>query len=74
MFNTTFSMGAFVQYSSVDHGVTSNVRFRYNPGEGIDVYVVYDEGRNTDRFRISPTLPLLTGRTSLVKYSHTFEI
>jgi hypothetical protein len=40
MLSTTMSLGAFVQYSSVDNAVSTNVRFRYNPREGVDFYVV----------------------------------
>ena len=74
MFSTTVSVGAFAQYSSDDNTVTTNVRFRYNPREGIDLYVVYDEGRNTDRFRKTPTFPQFSNRTLLLKYSHTFGL
>jgi hypothetical protein len=74
MFSTTVSMGAFAQYNSDDNTVTTNFRFRYNPREGIDLYVVYDEGRNTDRFQKIPALPEFSNRTLLLKYSYTFGL
>ncbi len=73
MFSTRFSAAAFVQYSTVENAVSANVRLRYNPREGIDLYIVYNDGWNTDRFREIPSLPLSTGRTLLVKYTYTFN-
>jgi hypothetical protein len=73
MLSTKFSAAAFVQYSTVENAVSTNVRLRYNPREGIDLYVVYNDGWNTDRFGELPTLPLSTGRTLLVKCTYTFN-
>ncbi|HEX7069239.1 MAG TPA: DUF5916 domain-containing protein, partial [Rhodothermales bacterium] len=56
--NTKLSASAFVQYSSAADALITNVRLRYNPREGVDLYLVYNEGLNTDRFREDPTLPL----------------
>jgi hypothetical protein len=41
MFSTKLSLSAFVQYNSAINQVISNVRFRYNPKEGTDLYVVF---------------------------------
>ena len=72
--NTKVSANAFVQYNSAADVVTSNVRFRYNFAEGNDLWIVYNEGRNTDRYRDRPILPVTSGRTLLLKYTHTFKI
>ena len=71
-FNTRLSTSAFIQFNSADHEAGVNLRLRYNPREGTDLYLVYNEGFNTDRRRESPVLPLTDNRTVLLKYSTTF--
>jgi hypothetical protein len=73
-FNTQVSTNAFVQYNSATDSFSANIRFRYNFREGNDLWVVYNEGLNTDRFAASPHLPLSDSRTFLVKYTHTFAM
>ena len=70
--NTKLSLNAFVQYNTAADIVASNIRFRYNMAEGNDLWVVYTENLNTDRFRDSPALPVSRNRTLLLKYTHTF--
>jgi hypothetical protein len=70
---TTTSLAAFVQYNTAIDRIITNVRFRYNPREGNDFYIVYDEGLNTDLRRVTPELPYSTGRTLLLKYTYTFR-
>jgi len=72
MFNTKLSASAFIQYSSADDNIISNFRLRYNPREGNDFYIVYNEGTNTDLDRELPTLPRMSDRTLLLKYTYTF--
>jgi hypothetical protein len=72
--NTKVSANAFVQYNSAAALATTNLRFRYNFAEGNDLWIVYNEGLNTDRYRGVPTLPLTSDRTLLVKYTHTFRL
>ena len=74
MFSPALSMTAFVQYNSAADMVINNIRFRYNPREGNDLYLVYDEGYNTDRERMIPALPQSQNRTLLIKYSYTFSL
>lgn len=71
--NTKLSTNAFLQLNSAAQGVFANVRFRYNFREGCDLWVVYNEGLNTDRDRITPTLPPTDNRTVLIKYTYTFS-
>jgi len=73
MLSTKFSAAAFVQYSSADKALTANVRIRYNPREGTDLYIVYDDGANTHRLSQAPMLPRSMGRTLLLKYTYTFN-
>ena len=69
---TKTSLSAYVQYNTAIDKVVTNLRFRYNPREGNDFYIVYDEGLNSDLARETPRLPLSSGRTVLLKYTYTF--
>lgn len=64
------STAFFVQYTSAADLLTLNARLRYNRREGQDLYLVYNDGVNTDRSAFEPQLPVSAGRTLLVKYSH----
>ena len=55
--NKKVSTNAFLQYNSAASLATANVRFRYNFGEGNDLWIVYNEGFNLDRERTVPVLP-----------------
>lgn len=74
MFSTSLSFSSFIQFNNADHNVLANLRLRYNPREGNDFYVVYNEGRNTSLNREEPHLPSLSNRTILVKYTYTFTV
>ena len=73
MLNTRLSSAAFLQYSSASDRVSGNIRFRFNPREGDDLYVVYNLGLNTDRFEYSPIPPMLDHHVLMIKYSRTFD-
>ncbi|UCH63087.1 MAG: carbohydrate binding family 9 domain-containing protein [Fidelibacterota bacterium] len=70
--NTSLSLNAFIQYNSAADAIGINTRLRYNPREGTDLYLVYNEGLNTDRYGSNPVPPLSSSRTILLKYSTTF--
>lgn len=72
-FNTELSLSSFVQYSNAAERITSNVRLRYNPRQGNDLYLVYNEGLNTGRGDALPRRPLSQQRTILLKYTYTFN-
>jgi hypothetical protein len=74
MLSTKLSLSAFVQYNSAINKVLSNIRFRYNPKEGTDLYVVFNEGRNTMLEREVPTLPVYDARNITVKFTYTFGV
>jgi hypothetical protein len=74
MFTTRLSISSFVQFNSADHNIIANLRLRYNPREGNDFYIVYNEGRNNDLNREIPPLPSLNDRTLLIKYTYTFSV
>ncbi|MFK7843839.1 MAG: DUF5916 domain-containing protein [Rhodothermales bacterium] len=77
--NTKVSLSAFLQYSTASDLITTNVRFRYNFREGNDLWLVYNEGSNTDRERDfeldrnRPILPTRNNRILLLKYTYTFK-
>jgi len=73
-FSTKTSTAAFVQYNSAQDVVAINFRFRYNPSEGTDLYLVWNEDLNSDRLTRTPSPPLSQNRTLLVKYSRTFTL
>jgi hypothetical protein len=73
MLSTEFSATAFIQYNSAINAVIANIRLRYNPREGIDLYLVYNEGLNTNRYRQDPILPFTSNRTVMLKYTYTFN-
>lgn len=72
MLNTKFTVSAFSQYNSQANGIVSNLRIRYNPREGNDLYIVFNEATNTNRDRLNPILPFTNNRTLLLKYTYTF--
>jgi hypothetical protein len=70
--NKSLSANAFIQYSSDLNQLSSNFRFRFNPSEGVDLYIVYNEGINTSLNREFPPLPRSLGRSILIKFNYTF--
>jgi len=74
MFSTRLSLSAFIQYNSDSHKVGSNIRFRYNPREGNDLWLVYNDRVNTDLNREIPYRPRMAGRTIMLKYTYTFRL
>jgi hypothetical protein len=74
MMTTRLSASAFIQYNSAENGVLTNFRLRYNPGEGNDFFIVFNEGRNTYRDIENPRLPLFNNRSILLKYTYTFTL
>lgn len=68
------SGNAFVQYNSTTHRVDVNARFRYAFAEGTDLWLVYNEGLDTDR-AVAPgseLSPFSLARTFVVKFTRTF--
>lgn len=72
--NDKLSLVSLAQYNSAIDRIISNVRFRFNPSEGHDLYIVYDEDINTNRHQKYPTMPSSNSRTIMLKYSYTFKI
>ncbi len=74
MLNTKFSVNAFMQYNKSAHEIITNFRIRYNPKEGNDLYLVFNEGQNTDLTREVPNLPVYYSRAVMIKYTYTFNL
>ena len=67
--DTRFSMSSFIQYNSATQRVGINVRFRYNPRDGNDLYLVYNENLEVD----GGDSPWVENRTVLLKFTYTFQ-
>jgi hypothetical protein len=74
MLNTELSVSAFIQLNSAADIVVGNFRLRFNPKEGNDLYIVYNENLNRERNREIPVLPLIENRTIALKYTYTFNL
>ncbi len=74
MLNTKLSLNSFIQYNSTTGTVLGNIRFRYNPREGNDLYIVYNDDMNTDLYHEVPVLPRSNFHTIILKYTYTFNV
>ena len=70
--NTKLSIAAFLQYNSLEKVFIPNIRLRYNPREGNDLYLVFNDILNSNRDRREPELPFSDNRAVVVKYTYTF--
>lgn len=71
-FTTKLSLLMFFQYSSSEKFGVNNIRFRYNPREGNDLYIVYNGDYNTNLTRKYPELPFMNRNLFTIKYTYTF--
>ncbi|OGD11983.1 MAG: hypothetical protein A2Y86_01785 [Candidatus Aminicenantes bacterium RBG_13_62_12] len=69
-----FSAIAFVQYNSADRAAVANIRLRFNPREGNDLYLVINETFNTRLSHGAPRRPAYSDRAVMLKYSYTFSL
>jgi hypothetical protein len=75
MYNTKLSISSFVQYNNVNSIIIGNLRLRYNPREGNDFYLVYNEIRPSSNYSFgSASHVSFLNRMILLKYVHTFKI
>ncbi|MFN2566345.1 MAG: DUF5916 domain-containing protein [Gemmatimonadaceae bacterium] len=68
------SGNAFVQFNSTTGALDVNLRLRYAFAEGTDLWLVYNEGLDTDRPDAIvgvPRSPVSLSRALIVKYTHT---
>jgi hypothetical protein len=71
--NVKVSISGFVQFNSLQNISMINFRLRYNPADGNDLYLVYNEVLNNGQPSDAAELPLSDSRTIMVKYVHTFK-
>ncbi|MCJ7680443.1 MAG: carbohydrate binding family 9 domain-containing protein, partial [Candidatus Aminicenantes bacterium] len=71
--STAFTASALIQYNSAIVAAIANIRLRYNPREGTDLYLVINESFYTDRNKGIPPLPPYGSRAVMIKYSTTFN-
>jgi hypothetical protein len=75
MFSTKLSASAFVQFNTANEVFIGNFRIRYNPREGNDLYLVYNDSRS---FMVAddtlPMPPSYYNRAIMLKYTHTFRL
>jgi hypothetical protein len=74
MLDTRLSVNTYIQFNTDVNEIMTNLRLRYNPKEGNDFYIVFNEGRNTNITREVPNLPVYDVRSVLVKYTYTFSL
>ena len=72
--DTRWSLSSLLQLNSAADAGLANLRLRYNPREGSDLYLVVNWGFNTDRLRASPARPFTSQRAVLAKYTYTFTL
>ena len=72
MFSTKLSTSLLVQFVNTEEEMITNFRIRYNPREGNDFYLVFNEFRALSGKNEIPAIPSFFNRTVMVKYTHTF--
>ncbi|MDF1574085.1 MAG: DUF5916 domain-containing protein [Bacteroidales bacterium] len=74
MYSTRLSISTFVQLNNGNNAFIGNFRIRYNPREGNDFYLVYNEYRGFMQPGSIPEPPSCYSRALLLKYTHTFRM
>jgi hypothetical protein len=74
MLNTKISASSYIQFNENDNLVVTNFRLRYNPADGNDFYLVFNDLRNISDSQAGIKTPAYLNRTLLLKYTHTFRL
>lgn len=72
--STKVALKLYMQIDNINHSISGNFRFRYNPHEGTDLYIVINQGQNTDIERLDPHLPRINNQEVTVKFVKTFGL
>ncbi len=72
--STKLSVKLLGQYDDQSATFGGNLRVRYNPKEGTDLYIVYNSTFNSNRLDAKPILPYIEQQGLIVKYSLTFGL
>lgn len=73
-FTTKVALKFYVQYDDLTDQLSSNLRFRYNPSEGTDLFIVFNQGTNTNLTRLDPHLPVIDNQAVTLKFIKTFAL
>jgi hypothetical protein len=73
-FSSTLSCKLLSQFDQLNHSISSNLRFRYNPREGTDLYIVFNQGVNSNTSRLTPHLPIVNNQALIIKFLKTFTL
>ncbi len=71
MFSTRLSASLLAQYSNTTGTVSFSSRLRYNPREGVDLWLVYDEVNARSGRTVPLNLARVDGRSMMVKLTYT---
>jgi len=71
-FSPKASLNTYIQYDTRSDKGGFNLRFRYNPTEGTDLYLVYNLNANTNRDALMPRQPFAETQVFVLKFSKTF--
>ncbi|HOF20385.1 MAG TPA: DUF5916 domain-containing protein [Bacteroidales bacterium] len=74
MFSTRLSATLIVQYVNTYGDLLTNFRLRYNPKEGNDLYLVFNDNRSLSQKESGPEYPRFFNKTAMLKYVHTFSL
>lgn len=70
-FTPRMFVGALVQYNSNNHSVSTNARMRWEYRPSSDLFIVYNDGRDTTA---TGRFPVLQNRTFTIKVTRFFRM
>lgn len=73
-FSSKFSVKLFTQYEDLSNEVSSNLRLRYNPKEGTDLFIVFNQGLNTNRNIYNPHKSTISQQAVTIKFIKTIGV
>ncbi|MFN0274823.1 MAG: DUF5916 domain-containing protein [Chitinophagales bacterium] len=73
-FSSAASLKILAQFDDISNTFGGNVKFRYNPREGTDLYIVWNQNLNTLIPPGEPALPALDSQGVTVKFVHTISL
>jgi hypothetical protein len=62
-------VSALLQYNSTNNSLGANVRLRWEYQPGSELFVVYNEQRDT----LTPRMPVLQNRALIIKFNRLFR-
>ncbi|GAB5398466.1 MAG: hypothetical protein Aureis2KO_00510 [Aureisphaera sp.] len=70
-FSSKSNLNSYFQYDTRNDQLGINLRYRYNPIEGTDFFLVYNHNANLDRDMLSPRAPFTQDQVVILKFSKT---